>query len=42
MYMFKDRWLTHYKPVLGSNYWAAYNTLTDWSSHGPQSRKVSK
>ena len=39
MYMFEDRWLTHYKPVLGSNYWAAYNTLTDWSSHGPQSKK---
>ena len=39
MYMFQEKWLTHYKPKLGANYWAAYNTLTDWSSHGPQSKK---
>ena len=38
VYMF-DKWLTHYRNVLGDNYWAAYNTLTDWSSHGPQSKR---
>lgn len=38
MYMW-DKWLSHYKNVLGGNYWGAYNTLTDWSSHGPQSKR---
>ena len=44
IHMFEDKWLRHYKRVLGSNYWAAYNTITDWASHGFQSargRKVS-
>jgi len=38
MYMW-DKWLNHYRNVLGANYWGAYNTLTDWSSHGPQSKR---
>ena len=39
MYMYQEKWLGHYKNALGANYWAAYNTLTDWSSHGPQAKK---
>ena len=38
MYMW-NRWADHYRSKLGFNYWAAYNTLTDWSSHGPQSKR---
>jgi len=38
MYMW-EKWLGHYRNTLGANYWAAYNTLTDWSSHGPQSKR---
>ena len=34
-----EKWVSHYQQSLGSNYWAAYNTLTDWSSHGPQSKR---
>ena len=32
MYMW-DKWNTHYRNTLGSNLWAVYNTLTDWSTH---------
>ena len=41
MHMY-DKWLSHYRNVLGANYWAAYNTMTDWSSHGPQSKRGRK
>jgi len=41
MHMY-DKWLSHYRNVLGANYWAAYNTMTDWSSHGPQSNRGRK
>ena len=34
-----EKWVSHYKQRLGANYWGAYNTLTDWSSHGPQSKR---
>ena len=29
----------HYAKVLGNNYWAVYNVLTDWSSHHVGTRK---
>jgi hypothetical protein len=36
-----ERWFTHYKRSLGSNEWAVYNTLTDWSTHAPAATKKS-
>lgn len=32
-----DKWNHTYKPRLGSNMWAVYNALTDWSTHSPTS-----
>ena len=36
-----DRWTSHYQRSLGSNEWAVYNTLTDWSTHAPAATKKS-
>ena len=34
-----DLYTKHYRRNMGQNYWALYNTLTDWSSHHRGSRK---
>ena len=33
-----DKFTEHYVPAFGSNQWAVYNALTDWSSHAPSSK----
>ena len=35
-----DRFIEHYVPAFGSNQWAVYNALTDWSSHAPSSKNA--
>jgi len=37
-----DRWAKHYSGTMGRNYWAAYNTITDWSTHAPAIREKSQ
>ena len=34
-----DKWNKDYRARLGSNMWALYNTITDWVTHAPASRK---
>ena len=41
MYLW-DRWAKHYSGTMGRNYWAAYNTITDWSTHAPAIREKSQ
>jgi hypothetical protein len=35
-----DKFIEHYVPAFGSNQWAVYNALTDWSSHAPSSKNA--
>ena len=36
------RFRSHYSKIMGNNYWALYNTLTDWSTHHtPKTKKNS-
>jgi hypothetical protein len=37
-YMWK-KWNSVYKKRLGSNFWAVYNTMTDWSTHAGTARE---
>lgn len=37
-----DKYDTVYRKRLGNNYWAAYNALTDWSTHAGTSRASTK
>ena len=37
-----DKYAKQYCPSMGRNYWAAYNTLTDWSTHAPAARESSQ
>ena len=37
LYYIYVKWNDTYKPRLGSNMWAVYNALTDWSTHSPTS-----
>ena len=30
-----DKYSNHYSRLMGNNYWALYNALTDWSTHAP-------
>ncbi len=30
-----DKYNNHYSTLMGKNYWALYNALTDWSTHAP-------
>jgi hypothetical protein len=41
MYMW-DKYTTHYSKKMGTNQWAVYNTLTDWSTHAPAARESSQ
>ena len=34
-----SQYTNHYTNKFGSNYWAVYNALTDWSSHAPLSSR---
>lgn len=34
-----SRYMAHYTKKFGNNYWAVYNSLTDWSSHAPASKR---
>ena len=33
-----NKWNSVYRKRLGGNYWAVYNTMTDWSTHAPSAR----
>jgi hypothetical protein len=35
-----SRYTEHYTKKFGNNQWAAYNALTDWSSHAPLSKRT--
>lgn len=34
-----SRHMAHYTKKFGHSFWAAYNSLTDWSSHAPSSKR---
>jgi len=34
-----NKWNSVYRKRLGANYWAVYNTMTDWSTHAPSARE---
>ena len=37
-----DKWAKQYCATMGRNYWAAFNTITDWSTHAPAARVKSQ